>query len=135
MLTILLPRVKVSKHQSIRSQLLQRCDNTVINYHNTTEFCMCRELHIDFTKYKHFSYFNCITEDMALSLAKLTVNRVECFRTSFVNHLFFISFFASGVGFPLYPEIFYFITMILQRIRIIVGDPDSNPESNSLDKL
>ena len=31
-------------------------------------------------------------------------------------------FFFSGVGFILYPEIFYLITMILQRIRIIVGD-------------
>ena len=31
-------------------------------------------------------------------------------------------FFFSGVSFILYPEIFYLITMILQRIRIIVGD-------------
>ena len=38
--------------------------------------------------------------------------------------LFFVlfCFFVSGVGFPLYPEIFYFNTMILQRIRTIVGD-------------
>ena len=37
-------------------------------------------------------------------------------------------FFASGVGFPLFPEMFsFFYTVILQRIRIIVGDvPDSN---------
>ena len=39
-----------------------------------------------------------------------------------LEYSFFSSFFASGVGFPLYPEIYYFITIILQRIRIIVGE-------------
>ena len=34
-----------------------------------------------------------------------------------------IFFFASVVGFPLYTEFFlYYYTMVLQRIRIIVGD-------------
>ena len=37
------------------------------------------------------------------------------------------SFFASVVGFSLYPKIFYFITMVLQRIRILREMPDSNP--------
>ena len=36
--------------------------------------------------------------------------------------LFLKLFFASGVGFPLYPEISFYFTMILQRYRIIVGD-------------
>ena len=42
--------------------------------------------------------------------------------------IFFINlFFASWVGFPLFPEILYFITIILQRIRIIVGDAGFEP--------
>ena len=41
--------------------------------------------------------------------------------------LFFYIIFSSGVSFPLYPEIFYIITMILQRIRIIVGDAGFEP--------
>ena len=36
-------------------------------------------------------------------------------------------FFASLVGFPLYPEILQYYTMILQRHRIIVGDAGFEP--------
>ena len=46
--------------------------------------------------------------------------------------IFFINlFFASWVGFPLYPEILYFITIILQRIRIIVGDAGFEPKTSA----
>ena len=42
--------------------------------------------------------------------------------------IFFVVYFlASGGGSPLYPEIFYSITMILQRIRIIVVDTGFEP--------
>ena len=40
-------------------------------------------------------------------------------------------FFTSGVGFPLYPEILYFITMILQHIRIIVGEAGYEPGTSA----
>ena len=46
---------------------------------------------------------------------------------------YYYYFFVSGVGFPLYPEIFYFIyTMILQRIGIIVGDAGFEPVTLSI---
>ena len=46
--------------------------------------------------------------------------------------IFFINlFFASWVGFPLFPEILYFITIILQRIRIIVGDAGFEPKTSA----
>ena len=39
---------------------------------------------------------------------------------------------ASEVGFPLYPEIFlHYYTMILQRIRIIVGDAGFEPGTSA----
>ena len=41
--------------------------------------------------------------------------------------MFFIYYFATWIGFPLYPEIFYIITMILQHIRIIVADAGFQP--------
>ena len=40
-------------------------------------------------------------------------------------------FFALVVGFPLYYEIFYFITMILQRIKIIMGDAGFDPGTSA----
>ena len=50
------------------------------------------------------------------------------------NYLFLIFFFASGVGFPLFPEIFsFFYTVILQRIRIIVGDARFEPGTSASD--
>ena len=50
------------------------------------------------------------------------------------TELFFHIFFVSGVGFPLYPEIFYIIsyTIILQRIRVIVGYAGFEPETSAV---
>ena len=48
--------------------------------------------------------------------------------------IFLYIFFASEVGFPICPEIFYtlyFITMILQCIRIIVGDAGLEPGTSA----
>ena len=42
--------------------------------------------------------------------------------------LLFLDLFTSGEGFPLYPEFFlHYYTMILQRIRIVVGDAGFEP--------
>ena len=46
-----------------------------------------------------------------------------------IKYFFLLSFFASGVGFPLYPEIFYTIhnETTVQCLRIIVGDAGFEP--------
>ena len=61
------------------------------------------------------------------TLGWITTCRKNIRFKSFQSNLFFV----SGVGFPLYPEIFYFITMILQHSRIIVGDAGFKPGTSA----
>ena len=83
-------------------------------------------------------------EDTGLLPIKLLFSPISIFITSFLswivwttkihqlpNFLFLKIFFASGVGFPLYHEIFY-IT-ILQCIRIIVGDAGFELRTSALE--
>ena len=42
-----------------------------------------------------------------------------------------VYFFASGIGSPLYPEFSTLYTMILQRIKIIVGNAGFEPGTSA----
>ena len=54
------------------------------------------------------------------------------YNASFFFLFSFFLFFASGVGSPLYPEFFLlYYTIILQRIRIIVGDAGFEPGNSA----
>ena len=83
-------------------------------------------------------------EDTGLLPIKLLFSPISIFITPFLswivwtkkmhqlpNFLFLKICFASGVGFPLYHEIFYI--MILQRIRIIVGDAGFELKTSALE--
>ena len=48
-----------------------------------------------------------------------------------IMEFFLYIFLASGGGSPLYPEILQYYTMILQRIRIIVGDAGFEPGTSA----
>ena len=48
---------------------------------------------------------------------------------------FWYIFLASGGGFPIYPEILQYYTMILQRPRIIVGDTEFGPGTSAPDEV
>ena len=64
-------------------------------------------------------------------IGKTSIVRILSIIIIILWSLFFL--FVSGVGFPLFPEIFYFIyTMILQRSRIIVGDAGFEPVTLSI---